>query len=191
MTTKAVGSPQLHPRFKNEELKKIKEVFADNDELIKLCYRVFYQLPLDEQQEDVIDKTFKGSDLENIFDKLFRPSEDNEQIYYGVDNWFDLQLAEKSLDAAELAIAARMVANTYIEEQLERLFGKDLPEYHVKFSDLKEMKMEVKDTQINLLARQEIINKVRNLFGFIQAWAGRKDEGVEDTAKRLYKDSAK
>lgn len=180
---------QNHPRFTDEELSFVKDVFADNQELIKVCYRVFFQLPLSDEEKKVISKTFKNESLYSIFDKLFCPRLENEQTFLGIDDWYDLQFADKPLAEAMLLIKAREWAVNYIKQQVDVLFGGQDEE--LKFSSLTNTQESDEKRIINLLARKEIINKVRTLFGTLQVWAGAKTESKEDMMKRLFSSSNK
>ena len=190
MIQKAVGDKQLHPRFKNEEMRLIKDTFCGNDELIKLCYKVFYQITMTAEEQKIISDTFKGDDLKGLLQKLFCPGIQNEQIFFGIDDWNDLPIAEKTVDEAYLFIKSREISTKYTKERLEVLFGGEI-ENPMELGDITEIGEDKEAVLLKLLARKEIISKVRNIFGFIQAWAGQKSETIEETAKRLYKDSAK
>lgn len=181
---------QKHPRFTDAELGRVKDVFADNDELITVCYKVFFQLPLTAEEQNAVSSTFHGSDLKSLFDKLFCPGLENEQLFFGVDDWYDIQIAEKSLAEAVWFISARARAIAYVKQQVNVLFGDKNEE--LKFSDFTPKEgAKAEDVYTNLIARKEIINKVRTLFGTLQVWAGKKAESKEEMMKRLFTNSNK
>ena len=180
---------QNHPRFTNDELGIIKDVFAENDELIRVCYRVFFQLPLTAIEKEIVKRTFQDVDLRSIFDKLFCPRLENEQTFLGIDDWYDLQFTEKPLNEAMLFIKARLMAIEYVTQQVGVLFGET--EGTCKFSSLLDMKANDGMRFSKLVARKEIINKVRGLFGTLQVWAGTKKENKAEMMKRLFDNSNK
>jgi len=188
-----MNKKQNHPRFTDDELSLIKDIFADNDELIRICYRVFFQLPLTLDEESIVKNTFKGDELYSIFDKLFCPRLENEQTFLGIDDWFDLQFSDKSLIEARYLILARQKSINYVRQQLNVLFGKKEEELkeQIKFSSLTEIEKEESLVLIDLTARKEIINKVRMLFSTLRTWAGQKKESKEQMIKRLFTNSNK
>lgn len=179
---------QKHPRFTNEELELIKTIFADNADIVKLCYKVFFQLDLTKNEEKIREATFKGKCLRGLFDKLFCPGLENEQLFFGVDDWLDVQI-DKPLEESIMYIKARALSIEYIGGAVIELFGED--ENYTDFAELTMIQEDEEQTMVNILARKEIIAKVRNMFGTIQNWAGTKTETPEEQKKRLFSDSTK
>ena len=180
---------QKHPRFTNRELELVKETFAENEELVKACYKVFFQLPLSELEERAVQNTFVSPDLRNLFDKLFCPGLENEQLFYGVDDWLDVMLDRPVAEAVHY-IRARELSVNFIKQQINKLF--DNATEVIMFKDLTPNNTKTEDRIfIDLLARKEIIAKVRQMFGTLQVWAGKKEESAEDMMKRLFANSNK
>jgi len=187
---KSVDKKQSHPRFTDAELELIKTVFAENEELIRVCYKVFFQIPLTEEEEIAKINTFKGEDLHRIFDKLFLPGAMNEQIFFGVDDWIDVNISDKPIDQAMIAVKARELSIIYIRQSIRVLFEGTTPT--MGFRNLTDTANKTdNDILRDITARKEIIAKVRNLFGTLQNWAGTKSETPEEQIKRLFTNSNK
>ena len=180
---------QKHPIYTNQDLELVKDVFADNTALIRLCYKVFYQVELTEDEEQIRLNTFKGGDLRKIFDKLFCPGVENEQIFFGIDDWIDVQ-TDKPLGEVVVFIKARDLSVDYVKECVGVLFGETEPSYlFSRFIELTDKEDE--EILIDILARKEIIAKVRNMFGTLQNWAGKRNETPDEQRKRLFESSNK
>ena len=177
-----------HPRFTNEELDLIKRIFAEDDEILKLCYKVFFQSPLTPEEIMRKNEIFNGKELHDILDKFFLPCLRNEQLFFGVENWLDINTEEPS--KVFLNIKARSKAIAYIEQQLKSAFG--LVEEKIKFADLTDFDgKEAEEAVVNLICYKQIVQSIRSIFTTIQTWAGQKSETTEETMKRLMKDSSK
>lgn len=183
-------------RFDDAELSLIKNTFADNEELLKIIRRVLLQLPLTLADVEIVNSVLKGKDeIKSLILKFFNPTINGyEHLHQVLDLWMTIDYKEKGTDYVLTQIKARKLLIDYVNQQIEKLFDLSKEET-IKFKELTNFDNIVDsfedDYLVNLLARNTIISHVEQQLTQITILAGQKTESVDDTIKRLQKDSAK
>jgi hypothetical protein len=176
-------------RYTDAELSLIKASFADNDELLKTIRRVFLQMDLTMSDVELLGNLTQKKELLSVIRKAFLPVLDgNAPFHQVVDLWMTLGISDKTPDSAYPHILAREKLISYLDQQLKVLEGERAEK--IKFSKL--CKIEKKDpVEIfsDLIVRNTILGHTEMQLAQFSLLAGMKDETVEDTKKRLMKDS--
>ena len=179
-------------RYSDAELSIIKNTFADNEELLKVIRKVFLQIPLDIIDQESL-KNIKGNrSLLEVIRKAFLPVIDAKApLHQIVDLWQTLEIKNKTPEMVAIDAMAREKLIEYIDQQLLRLEGEPLVG-GIEFERLHGAKnKEVEDIYIDLMVRNTIIGHTEMQISQFLILAGKKEETVEETLKRLAKDSAK
>jgi hypothetical protein len=190
-------------RFTNEELQIIKQIFADSedDKMLKILRKVFFQLPMDAVEMSIVKTTFyKQAGTMAAIRKMFLPDLDgNAPILQCGNAWsfFSPRIEDLDLDKAELQIKSRRNVIDYLRQQLD--FLETEKDQHIVFTDFINAPGNVFDREndetdsiyIGLIAHNFIINYVEQRLNEIKILAGRKDETPEETIQRLQQNSNK
>ncbi len=183
------GKTEQTMRFTDEELRIIKNTFAENDDALKRIRKVMLQIPLNTLDLSVLELVKKESVLK-ILRKSFLPTLDPDApINQVVDLWMTVQIAEKTPDEAYPHLKAREKVICYIKQQQEVLEGSRKEK--IKFNELVDIDKIPFDAYVDLVARNTIISHVEMQLTTLKILAGLKDETVEEMKERLQKDSNK
>ena len=185
-------------RFTNEELQIIKQIFADSedDKMLKILRKVFFQLPMDAVEMSIVKTTFyKQAGTMAAIRKMFLPDLDgNAPILQCGNAWsfFSPRIEDLDLDRAELQIKSRRNVIEYLRQQLD--FLETEKDQYIVFTDFINFDKKSDDpdsTYIGLITHNFIINYVEQRLNEIKILAGRKDETPDETIERLQRDSNK
>lgn len=172
-------------RFTDNELRLMKNTFAENFNILKVLRKVMLQMELTEVEKTTAKKNFnsKNEEMVNLMHKVFLPTLDGEApINQMVDLWLTLDVNNKTPEAASQQIEARGFVIKFLSQQLKVLEGKD--EETLRLDELM-------NNQTNLMARNTIIIHVEQQLNQLRLLSGTKEETPEETVKRLSKDSSK
>jgi len=179
-------------RYTDEELSLIKNTFSENEEMLKVIRKVFLQIPLDVIDQQIIASIKGNKNLIAVIRKAFLPTIDAKApLNQVIDMWMTLKMEGKTPEMVSIDARAFDKLIKYLDEQLLRLEGKEEIGY-VSFSDLEVIKGKVaEDIYIDLMVRNTIIKTTEMQLNMFLLLAGMKEETVEETVKRLQKDSSK
>jgi hypothetical protein len=179
-------------RITDTELTLIKNAFADNDELLKVVRKAFFQMELTD--EDIKNLSVLGNDaMLSLLRKIFLPEIDAYMpIGQNIDLWMTIDVKEKEpykvlwelqgrakvIDAVEAGLARVKIPYKEGREGIRTFTPNLLP-------SLPEA------TMVDLIARNTIITHVEQQLFQLKVLAGMKQETVEETKTRLSKDSSK
>lgn len=179
-------------RYTDHELSVIKNTFSDNDDVIRVIRKLFLQKSWDIIDKNTLIALRKNRELLGIIRKTFLPELDaNAPLHQMIDLWMTVDLKEKPVELCELNILSREKLIKYIEQQLSYLES-ETPE-KIKFDSFIKMgvKANIKNTITNIMMRNTLIAHVEQMIQQFILLAGTKEESVEDTKERLYRDSTK
>jgi len=184
-------SKQQQMRYNDGELSMIKNTFAGNDELLLAIRKVMLQFELGESDKEIL-KMIKGKEVQALLRKTFLPtlSEDAPR-HQLIDLWMSIDVKDKSVADMDMIFKSREMLINLLDQQLKELEGKEV-KGKIKLSDLAEYKGQgAEDFYPGIHARNTLISHVEMQLAQIEVLAGKKDESIEETKKRLFKDSAK
>jgi hypothetical protein len=178
-------------RFTDTELSLIKNTFAENEALLKALRKFFLQLPLSKPEKESIQNLSK--DVKAVIRKTFLPEIDGDAPFHQViDLWMTLEIKGKDIDVVYQDALARQELIQYLNDRLLEL-EEVLPE-GVSSDFAEYSKIEGKDpldVYIGLTVRNTMLAHTEMQLNQFQVLAGEKDETVEETKERLFKNSAK
>lgn len=177
----------LQLRTSDQDIALLKDVFAGNDELLRLIRNLFLGIELEESEKiqiraippeikKILIRRFTGE-----FDKYTPVGQTN-------DEWAGVDITGKSPEFIAQAIKAREEFIQLSKRALELLDNPDkkLPEikYHSSL-------LERDPWGIGFLARNSFLQQVDGQLLLIKVIVGTKEETVEEAKKRLQRDSTK
>ena len=179
-------------RYTEIELNTIKEVFSENEELLKTIRKIMLQMPLN--AVDLAELEFiRKPNILNVLRKTFLPTLDPDApLNQIVDLWMTVQLADKEPLDALYQLRARELLINYINQQLKVL--EDKSKEKIKFGkliNLKKPNAEAGEIYFKMVARNSIIQHIEMQLNMLYILAGLKEETLEQTQERLKKDSSK
>jgi hypothetical protein len=177
-------------RYSDAELSLIKNTFADNDDLVRAIRKLFLQMPIDAIDRQVL-KGYKNRDVINLLKKTFVPTLDpNAPPHQLLDLWMTVTLKDRTPEQVFPEILAREMLIDFLEQQLESFEFES--QEKTRLDDF--LKIEGKtplEVYIGLYTRNTVIAHVEMMLTQLVNLAGIKTETVEETKKRLLKDSTK
>jgi len=180
-------------RYSDEELRIIKNVFAENDDLLKRLRKVMLQMPLNGVDERILE-SIKKPEVLAILRKIFLPTLDADApIGQQLDLWMTIQFIDKTVNEAFPHLMARKKLIQYLDQQLEVLeSGK---KGKIKFDELANTnnleKKGLWDMYVDMIVRNTIISHTEQQLAILRVLGGFKNETLEETQERLNKDSNK
>jgi hypothetical protein len=197
--------------FNNDELQLIKNVFADNEELLYAVRSVFLQFPLSDAQKEMI-KTQVTPPVINALRKRILPEISDEFPLTQLPSLLTTlteQLKVKDVQEMAPQFEAKMLQIKYLEQQFAVLAGEDVEEKIrlIELGSLEEM------TNDGLMAGEPVnphmgskspyrafvhstaylflLGYIDPMLNFIRTIAGQKGETLEQLTERLRRDSSK
>lgn len=179
------GTPQA-----DKDMEMIKAHFAENDELLHLMRRLFFGDELSKEEKDAIKSTFKNKELiETVRRKVYGLKNFAIPIGHFTDFWLgtEKQVFGAHRDTIEQVMKSKEIVFQMFDKAFRLLENPDGEKVSVDIL----MDTAIDPLQINLLARNSYMEAIETSLIMIKTIAGKKDETVEETVKRLQKDSAK
>lgn len=177
-------------RYSDEELSLIKNTFAENEDLLKVLRKVFLQIPLDMFDQEAV-KQLQGKNLLGLLRKAFLPTIDAKApLHQVVDLWMTLEIKGKTPEIVYVDALAREKLIMYLDQQLHKLEKGGIG--GIVFEGLVGAKdKEIEDVYVDLIVRNTLISHVEMQISMFLTLAGLKTETLEETQKRLARDSSK
>lgn len=178
-------------RFSDSELSLIKNTFSDNEPILKAIRKVFLQIPLSESEEKIIKEVSSNKNLVALLRKTFLPEIDGDApLHQVIDLWMTLEIKDKDVDTVYHSAIARQKLITYLDETMETLAGKKVKD-KIDFNSLTDISKDPLSVYVNLIVRNTILAHTEMQLNQLSVLAGTKEETVEETKERLFKNSAK
>lgn len=187
-----VQKPQQAMRFSDEELSLIKNTFAEDDVLLKVLRKVFFQGDLSDDELKIVRSFNSGDQSLRLLRKALLPEVDySAPIFQITDLYVNIDTKENGVDRAYPLILARDLVHDYLSQQFAILEDKK-PKVKIVFADLHRAgDKEPTEAFVQLSARNTLISHIEFQLYQLKLLAGKKDESVEDTKRRLAANSNK
>lgn len=169
----------------------IKGVFAENDELLFTMRKLFFGAELTAGEKELIKNTFKDKAIVDVFQrKLYSKENYSTEIGHVSDFWIgaETQIFGSSRDTIYQTIKSKEMILENFEKALALLSNPD-----GERADISTMKMslEADPLGVGLLVRILYMKAIESALHNVKTIGGLKTETVEETMKRLLKDSSK
>lgn len=176
-------------RYSEEEMKIIKEIFSENEELLKIIRKAILQMSLNAIDLSKLE-FIKKPNILKILRKTFLPELDgNAPLNQNIDLWMTVQIGDKEPIDALNQLKARELLINYISQQLR--FLETSKQGRIRFAKLINLRSEPDKVYYKIVARNSIIQHIEMQLSMLLYLAGFKEETFEQTQERLRKDSAK
>lgn len=175
--------------YGERDIKLIKQTFAENDYLLQTLRKLFFGQELSESDKDLILKTFKSQELRDVLQhKVYGLNNLDTPIGQISDFWLNTesQIFGASKDTIKQAIESKKQVLEMFKKSFELLTNPDGEKVDVSFNP-----DTCDELGIELIARNIYMKSIEGALIAIKGIAGMKEESVEQTIKRLQKDSAK
>lgn len=195
--TSTAQAPKQTMRFSDEEIDLMRNSLLENDLLLKVVRKRLLQMPLDEGDQEMINKIMpKGGDLAILIKKTVHPSLDGDAPFFQmVDLYLNADVKDKPLENATMNILAREIMTEYLDEAFDKFYDFDCS-YKNKFSDFtdnarKRIREDEMEVAASFLARNTLINHVDFQLNQLLALAATKKMTTEEVVERNKKKSTK
>lgn len=176
--------------FNEDELKIVKNIFADNPKLIKVLRKFFFQGELNREEEIILD-VFKQTNGIKVLRKFLLPEIDpNSPLHQYADLFVSVSTKDRSTEFVAMEIASRLLMVYYLKKQFDCLENKKISDIALK-SWIDFEGKEEKQSHMELGARNALLNHLDFQFQCIKALADVKEESPEQIKAKQKKDSAK
>lgn len=176
--------------YSDKEITLIKAVFSENDLLLKSIRRLFFGATMTEDEKKLIVETFANEELKEIFrKKVYGFNNLDTQIGHLSDFWLGVeqQIFGASRDTVYQAVESKNIVLSMFIKAFDLLSNPDGEKVDVnRFYSL-----EADPLQVHLMARNLYMKAIETSLLTVQTIAGQKEETLEQTLKRLQKDSSK
>lgn len=178
-------------RLTDSDLELIKSTFAGNDELLLSIRNIMFGLKTSTVEDKQISELFSIKPLQDIFRKVMLPTLDpNIGLGFSKDLWLS------SADGLKEVTPERMFpiyeAMITYEEMMEQALSVLEDPTKEKVSLDIDRTLDAVGMYKQMLTRSQFVSTVEGtLLNVIKAWAGQKDESLEETKARLKQDSSK
>lgn len=181
--------------FNDIELSLIKNTFSENDELLYMIRKVFLQFELTEDERKIL-KQIINKEVYAVIKKRILPVVEADSpmgnmgdLYQTLSN--DLKV--KGVDEMAPLFEAKQVEIDYLTQQLKVLKDVEKPvPILIKLDDLADLNGKSPEQRfIDTTARNFLLGYIDPMLTHLKTLAGQKKETLEETKKRLERDSNK
>ncbi len=173
----------------DDEIGALKKAFAENDALLISIRALLLGFPIRKSEADVIVATFKDDNVKEAFRKKLYPIlSPTSLIGQGGAYWFgtDAEIIGRDPETIAQIVNSKHLVFEMLEQGMSLLADPTGKKISLDFPDTK-----TDPFQIGLIAVNKYVSAVGTAVSLVKAVAGRKDETVEETKKRLMTDSNK
>lgn len=176
-------------RYNDIELSVIKGTFAENDDLLFAIRKFFIQQKLDISEQAMILNL--SEETKAVLRKTFLPEIDGNAPMFQMVDWFtSVETKDRDIEKANIEMEVRRLVVDYFGQQLGRIGGKEKEEIEFKNLNFSKEK-DSRQNFIELSARNMILNQIDFQLQQLLTLAGMKNETIEQTKKKLEKDSSR
>lgn len=182
-------------RFDDSELSLMKSLFSENEDLLFLFRKSLLQFGLTESEEISV-RSAMTPPVALLIRKIFLPElEADAPLFQLSDMVNGLNIEMKSNKTEEemyIQIDAKDIEIDYLDQQLLVIEGKTSKEAGISLVNLARIKgKEGRQAYVDIIARNWLLSYIDSNIQQVKFLAGKKEESVEDTKKRLSQDSSK
>lgn len=182
-------------RFDNAELSLMKNTFADNEDLLFAIRKILIQCPTSLEEQHMV-KTLVSESVYQLLRKMILPEIDGDApLLQLADLKIGLNVEMSKYQPEQLGpiFEAKELEIDYLEQQMEIL--RDITsakEPIILLKDLANTKgKDWEEAFMHITARNYILSYVDSCMQQLKFLSGKKEETVEETMKRLQKDSSR
>lgn len=186
--------------FNDQELELIKNTFAENDILLYTVRKVFLQFPLTDPEKNLIKLGMTPEVIQVLKKRMLPELSDDFPIGQlpSLLTTLTEQLKVKTPEEMAPLFAAKKLEMDYLAQQFTVLGNLDAPQ-PIKLKDMAVIDETQNEPQfsantrnyINLQTYLFLLGYIDPMLNFIRSIAGEKKETVEETKKRMTRDSGK
>lgn len=176
--------------YSNKDIDLIKSAFAENDELLISIRKLFFGVDISEDEKETIKSTFSNPELVDVFrKKVYGVNNFDTPVGQLSDFWLgaETQIFGATRDTVFQVIESKKQVLQMFEKVFNLLNNPDGERVSVDFTP----SSLVDDLGVNLIARNLYMKAIETSLLSLKALAGAKNESVEETVKRLQRDSSK
>lgn len=176
--------------YSEKDLALIKSAFAENEELLLVIRKLFFGESLSQEEKALIVDTFKNKDLVEVLRrKVYGLNNFSTPIGQLSDFWLGVesQIFGASRDTIYQAVESKKMVLEMFEKAFDLLSNPDGE--RVVLTDV--FTIDLDPLQVRLIARNLYMKSIETALLTIKTIAGTKNETVEETVKRLEKNSNK
>lgn len=176
-------------RISDSELSLIKATFAENDELLLIMRKAFFDFPLSTDERAILETHLASDQIKHVMRKMFLPEiQADIPIGQSIDLYMTIEMRDKDPMRAMVDVEVRQKLIEMIEVGLECLVG-NIP---LEKREIVNYKPVMRPEEfIRLSARNAYITHVEQQLLQLKLLSGMKQETIEETKERLKKDSMK
>ena len=179
-------------RYSDDELRLIKANFAENEDLLMIMRKAFFQFPLDSDEINLLQSRFTDENMTRLMRKTFLPEiQADIPLGQSIDLWMTVEMRDKDPERVMVDLLVRRELITRIEVGLECLKGVIPVDFNPVISYVPNFKGDHLEEFVKVNSRNTYITHVEQQLVQLKLLAGLKDETVEEVKDRLKKDSTK
>lgn len=179
-------------RYDDKELSLIKATFADNDDTLLAVRKAFLQVEFTDEDVKKLEHITKSKDALAVIRKAYAPSLELEAPFgQMIDLWMTIDTKEITPAQTTLALLVRESMHKLLEHGLKRLEDPKTEVIEGIADYTPDFEMSDEERYVTYVARNSLITHSEQRLQELSFLAGRKDETVEETLKRLQQNSAK
>ena len=176
-------------RYTESELDLMRETFKENLPLLKAMRKVFLQLDVSEEEQELLKSTMKG-DVIALVRKAFLPTLDGDApLGQVIDLMMTVDIVSKFPEEAINHLKAREIAIAYINSQLDVMA--EIGIVSTSLNSLTVLREDASETYQNIVARNTIIMLVENQLRDINTLANQVKLTEEEQKEAMEKESNK
>lgn len=174
--------------YNEAEIALIKELFAENDYLLNKLRLLFFGQILSEADKDLIKSTFEREEAKRVLMRKIYGLEDfSTPIGQLSDFWMgaESQVFGATKDTVKQAVESKQRILAMFKQCKALLSDPDGEKPNIAIPEV------IDDLGIDLIVRNLFMKSIENALFTISIIAGQKSESVEETVKRLKKNSTR
>jgi hypothetical protein len=182
-------------RFTDEEMGLIKSLFSDDYNLIYLIRKVMFQFELTDKEREELKLTMTAP-VAALIKKMFLPDLDPDAPLFQMAH-INLSLGgdikNTSVEGAWPMMRAKKIEIDYMSQQLDILVGNSTKQ-KIMLKDMEQLEApgsQAETVYANVIAWNYLLAFIDSCLQQFKILAGTKQETVEETQKRLARNSAK
>lgn len=181
--------------FNKDELRLIKSVFGDNDELLYAIRKVLLQFPLTDKEKEAL-RTQLTPEVYAVVKKRIFPDLDPDAPFGQLGDFFQTlsqDLNSKGVEEMRERFAAKDLQIQYLDQQFSVLKDIDAPIAELlRLDDMKRLKGKDDISRyVDTISRNFLLGYVDGLLNMLKVLAGTKEETVEEQQERITRNSNK
>ncbi len=182
-------------RFSDVELGLMKSLFAGNEDLFFLIRKAMLGMEMPNEEKIQLMK-FMKPEVTDLIEKIFLPVLDGDAPMFQMTDLVNGLGADikqgKNTEEMLIQIDAKEIEIDFLSNRISDLRGSKTAHRDYSIDELSDLSISDKrQAYVNVIARNYLLSYVDSNLQQVKFLAGEKEETVEETMKRLAKDSSK